>query len=139
MNTTPPRRRWFQFSLGTLFVVVTLFAAFLAYNINWIRQRQEALAHIAAGSYVTAGTLTDIRSEPSQRLLEKNPTTAPDIKSPWSIRLFGEPGVASIVVYGPDGSSAAENLRRLFPEASVSTYESPPPRPQTMPVPIRQE
>jgi hypothetical protein len=36
---TAPNRRWFQWSLRTLFVVVTVFGCWLGYEFNWIRQR----------------------------------------------------------------------------------------------------
>jgi hypothetical protein len=45
--THPPRRRWFRWSLRTMFVVVTA-AAFLCgwvvYQLNWIRQRRDYLS-----------------------------------------------------------------------------------------------
>jgi hypothetical protein len=44
--TTAPKRRW-SFSLRMLFVVVTVLATLLswiAYNLNWIRQRHALLA-----------------------------------------------------------------------------------------------
>ena len=45
MNTTS--RRWYRFSLWTVFVLLTLkcfAAAWVAYQVNWIRQRQAARA-----------------------------------------------------------------------------------------------
>jgi hypothetical protein len=47
MNAPQPiRRRWYQFSLRTMFVAVTLVAiplAWVGYSLSWIRQRHEAL------------------------------------------------------------------------------------------------
>jgi len=46
----PPRRRWFRFSLRTLFVLMLLASislAWVTYSLNWIRQRAE----IIEGSY----------------------------------------------------------------------------------------
>jgi len=37
-------RRWLRFSLRTLLIVVTLLAAFIAYHVNWIRQRHEVIS-----------------------------------------------------------------------------------------------
>jgi hypothetical protein len=37
-----PKRRWFAYSLRTLFVVVTVFGCWLGWNINIVRQRREA-------------------------------------------------------------------------------------------------
>ena len=36
---TVPKRRWFQWSLRTLFVVMALFGCWLGYEVNWIRER----------------------------------------------------------------------------------------------------
>ena len=34
-----PYRRWFRFSLRTMFVLVAVFGCWLGYEMNWIRQR----------------------------------------------------------------------------------------------------
>jgi hypothetical protein len=44
--TPLPKRRWFAFSLRTLFVVVTLVACWLGYELNWIRQRRDFAARV---------------------------------------------------------------------------------------------
>ncbi len=45
MDATPlTRRRWFRFSLRTMFVLVTVIAIFVGYHVNWIRQRNELRA-----------------------------------------------------------------------------------------------
>jgi len=41
MTESKPKRRWFRFSLRTLFVLVAIIGVFCAYQINWIRQRHE--------------------------------------------------------------------------------------------------
>jgi hypothetical protein len=41
--TPPTRRRWFQFSLGTLFVVVTVFALWLGWQAKIVRDRKNFL------------------------------------------------------------------------------------------------
>ena len=100
----PIRRRRFQFGLTTMFVLVTVFAAILAYHVNWVRQRHEALlraSHLAG-----------------------------PIRAPGLLWLFGEQGYREIdVVFDPDDTTqeAATNESNraadLFPEAeSVSAY-----------------
>ena len=45
--TTTTTRRWFRFSLRTLFVVVTIvcvLAGWLTYSLNWISQRHAFIA-----------------------------------------------------------------------------------------------
>jgi hypothetical protein len=85
-----PVRRWFRFSLRTLFVVVTVFACWLGCQLNWIRQRHEHL----------------------RRFPEKQ---FHDVAAPLSLRPFGEAGVEWLNV--DDGPGVGE-LRSLFPEAA---------------------
>jgi hypothetical protein len=43
-NTKHARRRWFQFGLGTMFVLVTAFAAWLGWELKFIRDREAFLS-----------------------------------------------------------------------------------------------
>jgi hypothetical protein len=102
MTETKPKRRWFRFSLRTLFVLVTVVgvvAGWVAYQLNWIRQR-----HIFFSKYVIAWTSTSI---PSDRPLQ-----------PWQLRLFGEKdkGIVNLTV---DNSRVAQ-ARALFPELFIT-------------------
>ena len=47
-NPSKPRRRWFQFSLRTLFVLVTVLCVWLAMTANRARKQREAVAAIEA-------------------------------------------------------------------------------------------
>jgi hypothetical protein len=102
--TAVPNRRWFHFSLRTMFVVVTLVAvpiAWLGAEIQWLRERQawrnDDHANTVRGWY--GGSLR---------------------KVPWLSQQFGE---------GPmlwwellDSAWTEEDrvvLQRLFPEAEV--------------------
>lgn len=93
---TPPRRRWFRFSLRTLFVVVTLLCVLLggwmSYQLNWIRRRHD---------YLREHGLHPMRVTQS---------------APWSLRPFREPGV-SILIVNTDDELAI--VRSLFPETSI--------------------
>ena len=63
--TTPPRRRWFQFSLRTLFVVVTLLCVTLGVVLHRARARREALQAIdelGGGYSITIGGPAWLRS-----------------------------------------------------------------------------
>ncbi len=45
-SSSPPTRRWFRFSLRTMFVVVTMVAATLGWELHVVRSRQNLLAII---------------------------------------------------------------------------------------------
>ena len=40
VTTTKPRRRWFQFSLTSLFLLTTLVALWLAWELSYVRERR---------------------------------------------------------------------------------------------------
>jgi hypothetical protein len=112
MVTTPTRRRWFQFSLATMFVVVTVFAVFVAYHVNWIHQRHELLA----------SERDDFGLWPPQMVEMK------EARPPSLLWIFGEPGynvVEVIVNDSPEDAiteSELDTLRhaqRLFPESEI--------------------
>ena len=76
--TLAPKRRWFQFSLRTLFVVVTVFGCWLGYELNWLRER-----HLLVESGEAAVYSTNQGTRP----------TAPSLL--W---LFGEEGAGQITL-----------------------------------------
>jgi hypothetical protein len=82
-------RRWFRWSLRTMFVVVTVFACWLGYELNWIRQRHKFLAEQIA---MREGREHNGRySYDSNRFLHRFGGTAPNLL--W---LFGEKGLSEI-------------------------------------------
>jgi len=106
---TIPKRRWFAFSLRTLFIVLTLLCAGLAYHLNWIRQRQQVREWLTENEHSWyAPSLVGARVQAS---------------APWGLRLLGEQGIVGIGMdvdqfAGPVPFSP-ETLKRLFPEARV--------------------
>ena len=105
------RRRWFRFSLRTLFVAVTLLAiplGWLGYSVHWIRQRHAALA--ASGP--AAGWTT-------QNMGWEGFPLSPERQAPGLLWLFGELGVSRIhISHGPSDKEVA-HLKSLFPEAAI--------------------
>lgn len=99
MFSIRPRRRWFQFSLGSLLLVMTLVAVWLSWQIGFIRERQVWLAKNSA-------------------LVNQNPTRQATI--PVWRRMLGDVAVAEISF--PLGFDAAEvvRIKRWFPEATVA-------------------
>lgn len=112
------RHRWRQFTLRGLFLFVSLLAAFLAYNVNWIHKRHEAQQKhrpLDGRIIVMGGTLsrTDYVVRPSF------------CDAPWPLRLMGEKGCSTILIrqdtWPQTEAEAAEwqRVESLFPEAEV--------------------
>jgi len=53
---TPLPRRWFRYSLRTLFVLVTVFCIWLGVQVKWIGDRHEALQWLRQQRDDTNGT-----------------------------------------------------------------------------------
>jgi hypothetical protein len=120
MPTTPPaRRRWYQFSLGTMLIVVTVVCVWLGYELNWIGQRhaiiKDCYSHVEdAGLRAAPGLL-------------------------W---LFGEPGYREIrpryytvnwyPLFTPQAAEEhrleRKRIRSLFPEVETIALELNPPK-----------
>jgi hypothetical protein len=109
-----PKRRWFRFSLRTLFVVVTVIACWMGYQLNWIRQRHEFVGQ----------RLAPVGHSLYPRLVRTDGVAA---EAPRTLRLFGERGYAHISIdvfqagleHPPDDRRELKMARRLFPEAQL--------------------
>jgi hypothetical protein len=103
------RRRWFQFSLGTLLVLVTVFAIWLGWELKFIRDRKNFLAllneyeaaELKDGGF-TAWINTPVFDEP----------TLPFWR-PW----MGDYPRGVVLLPGNTTEEHLQMARRLFPEA----------------------
>ncbi len=115
MSDAAPKRRWFRFSLRTLFVVVTISAVVLgwrAYSLNWIQERQKA------------GVLAEPPWDVPRIVVGSEEGSAPGLL--W---LFGERGYDRLRIAFPDEADkhrlsneqqqVLERIRSLYPEATV--------------------
>jgi hypothetical protein len=118
-NSSRSRRRWFQFGSPTLILFVAVLACWLAYHVEWVRQRHEFLAH----------------HDTLRRQLEWNeevPTKdhlAKGLKAPAIFTLTGEPShqAVTVVVVVDDYVESPpimefdewKRAESLFPEAEV--------------------
>ena len=97
MTETKPKRRWFRFSLRTLFVVVTIVgvaACWVTYQLNWIRQR-----HAFLNSSDVLSEAPGFSNEPAI----------------WPLSWFGEPAPRKHFV----PFAKIERAQQLFPEAPI--------------------
>jgi hypothetical protein len=125
---TAPRRRWFRFSLRTLFVLVTLFAVWLAWQLNLIHQRNAMHRWIEAhgGSAATGSLGKSFRDEIIQAV-GPDPDFirqfAPETRTgtiPWFKTILGDHAVAYIVIPRVfDPGHVYKRAQVLFPEALI--------------------
>jgi hypothetical protein len=107
----PKPRRWFRFSLRTMFVLVTVFCVWLGCSLNWIRQRREE---------IKSGRAFD--SSQMQMCFQRSAET-PTWRAPALLRFFGERGYFSLGTQdfqtNEECLAEAVRVRRLFPEAII--------------------
>jgi hypothetical protein len=94
MRETKPKRRWFRFSLRTLFVLVTIACLpmiWMAYQLKWIHERRQFWENYGFlfGAVTVDGEQT-----------------------PWSLRIFGDYAYP----WNHRPPSDIERAKALFPE-----------------------
>ena len=105
-----PKRRWYQFSLRTMFVLVFLVSiplAWVGYSLRWIKERHDWLdnpAHVGFAAMFEHADGSD------------TPVTAPG----W-LWVFGEQGLGKVWCQ----PSQLETVQRLFPEAVFNPPDDP--------------
>jgi hypothetical protein len=130
--TCAPQRRWFRFSLRTLFVVMTVagFGSWIGNQLNWIRQRHEFLS---MGLKQSMSAIDDNRF-----LIDLNrlPGDGGFRLAPGVLFLFGERGIKNLNLgvpkkrflqprpnpasyYLPESDSYLQRARELFPESDL--------------------
>jgi hypothetical protein len=131
------RRRWYQFSLGMLFVVVTALAVFLAYQVNWIRQQHTFLDRSQAEWDVADTTIGEASGGPIKLKTNASLDVGPynkDRRAPTPLWLFGEKGhwVVSLLLDGPTSpelkttdNEKIHDASGLFPEAAIQGIHLP--------------
>ena len=109
MSTDKPRRRWFRYSLRTIFVLLTIVACaacWLRVQLQWIRDRQDAMHECFALRYL-------------------------DARAPMSLHILGEKGWAEVWIAVRKGApyrewkQAERRISRLFPESQVYSRQLP--------------
>jgi len=116
--STAPKRRWFSFSLRTMFVIVTLFGCWLGYELNWIRQRDALVAKNQA---------LDLKVEHEEGAWAL--LTFKTLRAPGLLWMFGEEPLSDLeIIFIGDGQRPLtaeeqrelERAKNLFPEATVT-------------------
>ena len=107
----PPRRRWFQFSLRTVFVGVTLVAMWLGWELKFVRERQAFLSDLS-GPYEWKALMSEFRGDSAVLEYELRGVSRP-ISIPFWQRWLGDEAVAAMKV---TSEQKVVEAKRLFPE-----------------------
>ena len=99
----PTRRRWFRFSLRTLFVAVTVICIYLGWAMNWVRQRHEVLA---------------TETKYTRRVIGEDGIAVHRTAAPFPLRLLGELGISDLTIVGVT-EKELDWIAALFPESNI--------------------
>ena len=121
MSTRP--RRWFSFSLRTMFIIVTAVCCYLAWQSSIVRGRQSALRELRTTPGVQ---ITTAAARAGQLPLGSTPPPAATI--PLVRRWLGDEAIQEIAIgrgYHTLSSEQIAGLKRVFPEAEIREFELP--------------
>ncbi|HEV2969944.1 MAG TPA: hypothetical protein VGY55_08135 [Pirellulales bacterium] len=152
-QTSPPRkkrRRWFQYRLRTLFLVMTAICVWLGWESHVVRQRKAALEEIkrSDGIVLSAADTRELsaalialnagkvqsgkdRAVASAFLWVTN-QSAINTSIPFIREWLGDEAIASIALASKTSEDDVSRIATLFPEAHVGKpqYSSPIDSPQ---------
>ena len=125
MTETKPRRRWFRFSLRTLFVLVTMIcisfgASLLLMQFRIVQQRQQFVARLTADS--------NGKNDGSDSGATLSPLKNPDRTLSPTRRFFGDHNYSVIVLSTKYGQDLIDKAVALFPEAQIKHWQPVGPR-----------
>lgn len=99
-------RRWFRFSLRTLFVVVTVFAVWLGWELSFIKERKASI-RLIRDKYGSVYTSSDLADRPVTDL----------VSIPFWRRMLGDEAVQMVRLTPAFSDNDLRNVQRIFPEA----------------------
>jgi len=114
MTDTTPKRRWFRFSLRTLFVLLTAFGIWLGWQVHIVSTRKQFISNITDSGGKLAFSDSVVAS----------PTYKPVPQISWLRRIFGDRAVVVISFVGSSGQNGVDEselaaIKATFPEAEV--------------------
>ena len=117
--TAPPKRRWFSFSLRTMFVVVTVFGVWLGWQLKIVRDRKALLAEISHEQH----TLEEMEADPSGNGGSNAHWAAdfPFARIPLYRRLLGDKSYPHLVLEATS-PQLLERIENAFPEATLDAH-----------------
>ncbi len=108
MVDTPPRRRWFQFGIGTMLLLVTVFAVWLGWEMAFIRERQEWVRLAKDRRMIVKTVAESTKPIPSAAQI------------PIWRRLLGDQPIVAIRLPSDSSDEDLQQVRALFPETDAA-------------------
>jgi hypothetical protein len=120
MIETKPKRRWFRFSLRTLFVFVTIACIWLGSQASTVYHRRQLLSRL--DSVVLRGfpTYKTIMFHGNPCRIEGEVMTAEEYQLPWIRRAFGDKLVPIIGLPERMSPEEVKEFKTAFPESLIS-------------------
>ena len=114
MDDAKPKRRWFQFSLRWLFVLVTLLAIWLGWQVSIVRERN----HLRTTAADAAGSNWNAFNRAWNDHIVSSGIRGYNIS--WVRRLLGDESTRMICLPPTMTSEQVAEFKRSFPEAFIS-------------------
>ncbi len=117
MTDAKPKRRWFRFSLRTLFLAITVFCLWFAWRANVVRERADLINSI--DSRLGLGVQRDGRPTTAYRVIQKDESR----RLPLVWTLLGIKPVHFLAI--PCGVFTPQEIQRIkkaFPELDDSQF-----------------
>jgi hypothetical protein len=118
-----PQRRWFSFSLRTMFILVTAICCWLAWESSVVRGRQALLRELRGRPAIQITT-----AEAQAQQLPPGATLPPAASIPLVRKWLGDRAIQEIS-YGSGYHNLSradlDRIARTFPEAQLREYELP--------------
>ena len=118
-----PQRRWFRFSLRTLFVLVTVLCCWLAWESSVVRARKNLLRELKVNPTYTVTTAAEWARRYPTGFLGQPPKAVPFVR-----RCLGDEAIQEIGYYTYRKEKSQLNLPRIartFPEAELKEDHPP--------------
>ena len=98
----------FRYSLRTLFILLTIVAAWLGWQVHIVQVRKTWLVHIDSHNGNWSAWDYD--------------NLAPPFELPWYRRLLGDQLIGKIMLYEDCTEEDAAKIRKEFPESEIDPY-----------------
>jgi hypothetical protein len=111
-----PRRRWFRFTLRTMFLLVTLFSVWLGWQTWLVRERSAMRKWLEENDGLVSPTMQFSDPDIKPITFEKVNTL------PFWRRWLGDQSIATVTFsVFPWPAEDIERAKRLFPEAKITS------------------